>query len=654
MFDTSGAVAGGWSLPGGIPTESLATTFIGLLVVIVFGIQKFNEPTFEASEDQPETLLPPRFLALPRQYVNALFFYLGSLSLLFVLCSVAGSKGFGDYLSNTPIKSEAFPLAMALIIVGFIPNVKWIQQIELFFRRTAHRRAFIPEGARSMQARLRGAKFDFSKYNNATTPKDEILRAIEPSDFTARAETIEHRWARLTCLIYALDQLDKRDGDAADDFGDISRDLDDSFLVANRLEYKRLLARHKDLRHRMASYRNGTLSESDAAELGEALQQALRRTYVFIGCAVRLKCPIDVRAIDALAHFGFEVKPLPRPPSVFYVIRWAALAMPTLIFVVVIAVQHLGLEIPQPNMTLQQIAVTWALSSILVHGCGAWGAYKLRARLQVTSEWTGTPLQILAAGLVGGVAGFAVLLPLDVMFGPSSFDAKEMLRMLPWVLLPGTTGAFTAYFLDTSIDVDRTRRLREAGIQGGGTALVTYLVVTLLPDSVFPGVQLSVAMEGLVIFITLLIGASLGYFLPHCHRELERARSGEIQSRIDEMRWEASRVFHDQPKADEWLNRPNASLRGTTPIAAAKSAAGGERVRTLLRAMDEASPAKATRTKRSEATRTNGRPRRADRPGVAELTEPRRSGSEPDIAPANGQRPVAIANPVAAPAGLGH
>src|SRR5262249_36735179 len=167
---------------------------------------------------------------------------------------------------------------------------------------------------------------------------------------------------------------------------------------------KRLLARHKDLRHRMASYRNGTLSESDAAELGEALQQALRRTYVFIGCAVRLKCPIDVRAIDALAHFGFEVKPLPRPPSVFYVIRWAAVAMPSSIFIGDIAVKPLRLEIPQPNMTLQQIAVTWALSSILVHGCGAWGAYKLRARLQVTSEWTGTPLQILAAGLVGGVA----------------------------------------------------------------------------------------------------------------------------------------------------------------------------------------------------------------------------------------------------------
>src|SRR5262249_34601044 len=126
MLDTYGGLGGALRA---IPAETLATTLIGLLVVIVFGIQKFNEPTFEASEDQPETLLPPRFLALPRQYVNALFFYLGSLSLLFVLCSVAGSKGFGDYLSNTPIKSEAFPLAVALINLRFIPNTDGIQDV---------------------------------------------------------------------------------------------------------------------------------------------------------------------------------------------------------------------------------------------------------------------------------------------------------------------------------------------------------------------------------------------------------------------------------------------------------------------------------------------------------------------------------------------
>jgi hypothetical protein len=654
MFDTSGAVAGGWALPEGIPgifSETFAATMIGLVVVIVFGIQKFNEPTFATSEEQPETLLPPRFLALPRQYVNALLFYLGSLCLLFVLCSLAGSKGFGDFLAVTPIKPEAFPLAMALVIVGFIPNVKWIQQIELFFRRTAHRRAFIPDGARSMQARLRGAKFNFAKFNNDTILKGETFRGVVASDFTARSDTVEHRWARFSCLIYALDQLDQRDGDVADDFSNIAQDLDDTFLDANRLEYKRLLARHKELRPRIASYRKNMLSESETDDLNDSLQQTLRRAYVFIGCAVRLKYPIDGRAIDALAHFGFEVKPLPRPPSIFYVIRWAALAMPSLIFLAVLATQFFGLEVSQGNMNLQQTAVIWALSSIMVHGCAAWAAYKLRAHLQLTSEWTGTPRQIITAGIVGGFAGFLVLMPLDLMFGPNAAGFKEVFRVLPWLLLLGTTGAFTAYFLDTPIRAERGRREREAAIQGCVTALVTYLVLTAAPESVQPDGQLPATMEAFIIFITLIIGASLGFFLPHCHRQFERVRSGEVESRIEDVRWEAGRVFHDQPKADAWLNQPNASLRGATPIAAAKSAAGGDRVRSLLLEMGGENPAKTSRTRRFEPRRWSGRGARGFRSDLRETTAAAATGT--DGGSANGQHPAA-GSPVAAPVGLGH
>jgi hypothetical protein len=713
MFGTSGAVAGAL-LPGGILIETFATTLIGLLVVIVFGIQKFNEPTFEKNEDQPETQLPPHFLARPRQYVNALFFYLGSLSLLFVICAAVGSQGFGDLLGATPIKPGAFPLAMALIIVGFIPNVRWIQQIELFFRRAAHNRAFIPEGAQSMERRLRRAEFDFSKYNNPTRLNDEILRALKPTDFTAEPETIQRRWARFTCLIYALDQLYKKDGGGSDDFGNIAKDLDEHFLAANRSAYERLLARHRELRHRMASYRKKMPNRSDDDDLVEALRQALRRTHVLIGCAVLLKHPIDDRAIDALARFGFKVERLNPAPSIFYVIRSAALTMSALIFIAVMAAQVLGLKIPQGKMTPQQIAVSWALSSILVHGCAAWAAYKFWAHLKDT-EWIGSPLQIFKAGVVGGFAGFIVLLPLDALFGPNEFDLKEVLRMLPWLLLPGTTGVFTAYFLGTSREKDqgqqpreapiqggvtavqggitalvtyladrgqrlreaaiqvrvtaalvtylvhRGQRLREAAIQGGVTALVTYLVVTALPGSVLPEAvlpdgQLSGTMEGFVIFITLLIGASLGFFLPHCHRELERAPSGEVQLRIGDVRWEANRVFHDQPKADEWLNEPNASLRGATPIAVATSAAGGDRVRNLLSEMQKEKPAKASRAKRCEAGRPNGRNASAVGSDVGEMiiSATSAAAAKPDVASANGQQPVTLASPVVVPAELGH
>jgi hypothetical protein len=615
MPEVSGAIAGAWVFPAGLEltTQTFATILIGLLVVLVFGVQKFNEPTFQASEDQPETLFAPRFLALPRQYVNALLFYLGSLSLLYVVCSAAGTKGFAEALNGTPLKPESFPLAIALIIVGIVPNVKWIQQVELFFRRAAHRRAFIPEGAQLMHTRLRGAKFDFSKYDRPEILDDDVFRTIERSDFAAPRNSIEHRWARFTCLVYALLQLDNADGDAADDFGKIPEDLDLEFVSAYRLEYERVLMLHKNMQHGIASYRQGTLSDSgDVEDLAEALQQALRRTYVFIGCAVRLKYPIDAGAINALAHFGFKVKPLQPAPSMFYVIRWAALAMPALVFLAVIAAQIFGLEFPQDNMTPQQTAVVWALSSLLVHGCAAWAAYKLRARLKITSEWNGTPIQIVSAGVVGGVAGLAALLPLVALFGDEPFTMSAAMKAMPWVALPGTTGAFTAYFLDTSSEVARGRRLREAAIQGFVTALVTYLVLTVQPDA-----RMSGSMEYFVIFVTLLIGGSLGFFLPHCHRELERSFSGEAQSRIDDFRWEATRIFGDEAKANDWLNQPNAALGGMTPIAAAKSGGGGDRVRAVLRAMWEARHPKPGRKKRPEPGRTSGRNGRDVHSGIA-------------------------------------
>jgi hypothetical protein len=642
MYDTYGAVAGAWAVPGGsqLITETFATTLIGLLVVIVFGIQKFNEPTFEASENQPETLFAPRFLALPRQYVNALLFYLGSLSLLFVLFSTAGANGFAGILTGTPLKPEAFPLAVALILVGVIPNVKWIQQVELFFRRIAHRRAFIPEGAQLMYTRLRSAEFDFSRYDRSEILEGELFRTVERTDFSAPRNSIEHRWARFTCLVYALRQFDNPDGDPADNFGNIPQDLDRDFVKAYRPEYERLLVLHRNTQHAIANHRQGALTDSvDIADLVRALQQALRRTYAFIGCAVRLKYPGDAGALNALADFGFKVKPLDPAPSIFYLIRWVALAMPTLIFVTVMVANFSGLEISQGNMTPEQTALLWALSALMVHGCAAWAAYKFRAHLKYTAEWSGKPLQIIKAGIVGGCAGVAILLLLDARFGTEPFDMKEIMKMLPWLALTGTTGAFTSYFLDAPIAVERGRRVREAAIQGLVTALVTYLVLTVVPDDNIQG-----TMKYFVIFVTLLIGGSLGFFLPHCHRELERSLSGEAQSRIGEFAWEAARIFGDEARANEWLNQPNAGLGGATPVEAARSTIGGDRVRAVLRQMLEAGDPKPSRSQPKPPKGRNGRELHAR---IAESNQP----PTDDLSEAQGfstkdQRPIVVDAPL--------
>jgi hypothetical protein len=96
------------------------------------------------------------------------------------------------------------PLGFALILVGVLPNVPWLQDIEWRVRRFWHERAFIPTAAHATADMLRASNFDFSSYKQKAALTSPDMRGLELSDFEAPRGSLEHGWARLNCLWHDL------------------------------------------------------------------------------------------------------------------------------------------------------------------------------------------------------------------------------------------------------------------------------------------------------------------------------------------------------------------------------------------------------------------------------------------------------------------
>src|SRR5262249_12103331 len=93
------------------------------------------------------------------------------------------------------------PIGIALVLVGLMPTVPVLLEIEKWLRKYAHERAYIPTAARATAQRLAAADFDFAAYGGDVLRQPE-LRGVEEADFARSRRSLEHDWARLSCLVY--------------------------------------------------------------------------------------------------------------------------------------------------------------------------------------------------------------------------------------------------------------------------------------------------------------------------------------------------------------------------------------------------------------------------------------------------------------------
>src|SRR5688572_25524137 len=158
-------------------------------------MSKFEESTIAKSDDDFISQLLPRYLATPEQYSRAMIIYVAAMAGFVVVLSFLGPRVWSLNATGVPDAPDALPLFIALVLVGFLPNVPWLQQIELRLRRYAHERAFIPKAARATADRLASAEFNYTPYQMTQVLRSPAMRGVEAADFAAPRDTIEYAWA---------------------------------------------------------------------------------------------------------------------------------------------------------------------------------------------------------------------------------------------------------------------------------------------------------------------------------------------------------------------------------------------------------------------------------------------------------------------------
>jgi hypothetical protein len=559
----------GLSLPMDAPT--LVPVALGIVIVAFLSMKKFEEPTIEKVEGDFIAQLLPRYLATREQYSRAQIWYILTMVGILCLLTAVGPRLLDASPDLAPFKPVA-PVGFALLLVGALSKFPWLEDIEWRVRLFWHERAYIPAAARAIADTLRASNFDFSAYRQQAVLASVSMRGIEPTDFEAPRGSIEYGWARLSCLSHELGwrrndgEIEALDGELLNRY---ASDLDN--IATKRQSLEADVAQYRQEKARNPFYDNN--------ELRIAIISELRKLYILLGCAVRLKAAptTDINAV--FRSFGFALGPS-TPPSGNQDLMIVGLAVMTgsllMLTFVAVAVGDIGLWQRSGNFPNDMVQpFMWSLSALLVHGVAIWTADWRRTSLLRKGRWfrvVGQERRPIAANYIRAalfcaLTGYIALYLWSLIFQPATIGLAK--GTAPFVLLPAATGWFYGYHLDNVELGQRPSRPWEIGSQTLVTALCGLVATQVW-------LALGGAVEGnadFIILVTLfgaVVGASLAWYLPQAAASGRRDPMAEAQkARIALLRAAAADRFRNADLAERWLGRPQPSLDNRTPLDAA-------------------------------------------------------------------------------------
>ena len=477
------------------------------------------------------------------------------------------------------------PIAVALLLVGLLPNVPVLQGIERRLRQYAHGRAYIPEAALATAERLSAADFDFSTFGGEALQSPE-LQGVEAADFTRSRRTLEHSWARLSCLVYEL-KWRRMSG--------LIESLDVDLLRSYERDLESIEDKRNSMKAEVASYR--AEKANNPAYVNEALYRTIRnnlyKLYILLGCAVRLKKQPHDDIDLALRPFGFKLgQTTPASDN-----RDLTLVGITVLGASVLALEFAAVGLVQPD--LWQVTIffpaTWyqpfvdTATVLVVYGTSLLAADWARARRIKKGSWfaaAGSKRRPNAANYVRvafvcAVVGYASM----ILWGmPQAWITLNGLKMqAPFMLISAVTGAFYAYHLDNAELQMRPARWHELGLQVAVTAICGLIAAAasfgaLIGDA-------SEAYDSILLTgaVGATAGAALAWYLPEAAAAMRPDPLSEArEERVRMLEAAALKRFGTSGAAAEWLEKPHAALDNKSPKAAAADLSGFDHAISLL------------------------------------------------------------------------
>lgn len=577
----------------GVPLDQSSLVFFACLtaafgLVYLFCRQKFDEPSVTGSDDYVYQLLP-RQLATREEYSKGFLTYFGTMVLTVLLLSLIGPKNLSAL--GIPLSPElgyvVMPLATAFLLVGVLPIVPGLQVIERYLRQYAHKRAYIPAAARATAERLAAADFDFSAYQGEALQSPE-MRGVEPADFTRSRRSLEHDWARLSCLVY--EQKSRR-------VSGLIAPLDAGLLRDYENDFELIEDKRKSMEPDVAAYREakaGNPSYSNEA-LRRAIRDDLYKLYILLGCAVRINRRSHQDIDQALRPFGFKLNqaaPEPDNDDLKLVGVTVVAASVLLIAFGATALGRLGLWTLSPVFPRDYFQPFIDTASALIpYGVAMMVADMLRKRAIGKGRWfgmAGRNRRTIAANYVRvaavcGLAGYLGLVLWGFVFAPPTLAGLKI--DAPNALLAMVTGGFYAYHLDNVETNSRPSRLWEVVPQAVLTGICGLITASVAWEIILGTASAAIDRIILTTIITTTIGFALAWYIPDAAAAAAAKPdplAGAREERIRTLAAAAHERFGDPTAAAAWLEQPHRGLDDKSPKVAAADVEGFEHAISML------------------------------------------------------------------------
>jgi hypothetical protein len=589
---------------------------IGLLVVMAYAQQHFNEPSFPQREALPRTVDPLRYLFLRSTYRRARLAYVVGVSALYVLLvapgptmiRTLGDMGFKDF----PDKAWALLIALVLTGVGAAPaSVKWLNVLEEWLRRWVHTWFLVPDGIERTIGVLEDARYD-PPSSQLSLVENPATRERLQENLKAPTGTLRYRWARTAVLMMSLRQM----GAGA------THPLRRAAFEPFEEDFKAILTSYRALRQDVEAVLNDPTSSDSEENLLTSVDGLLKRVYAYISWGLLQQADCEGDIDQTLEELGFRIpKTSGRrlldvvAPVTFFI------ALITMVFWLTTDAGRwaMGLSTGRDVSDTVVDALNSAIAAAFMYGSAVFIALKGRAAQIEEKAWrVGSSRCLIPIAVKAGLVTWGVIIAATVISdqfsqvwqslpamvqGLKSFIAGttpdsavqgwsilpiRIATAFPWVLVGATASAVLASSLRGDVRrIDRSQRVREAIILGTavGLAAGAAQAIQLALIEKLEGAPVLYGIVPMIASAAFACGAVIGFKVPVAWRiNLMTPIDPVVARALRDLLAHAKVALGSEIAARDWVFASNGDLNGITPAEAVEYKAHATGVGRLLEA----------------------------------------------------------------------